>query len=165
MTWSGSANKKLPSCDYFVELSFLRDVVTGRKTESNIQAIQPVDTATTATPDDLSTSCVAPLYSDIEAKSTQPSSSVTRDTKAIRNARKRRSDQIDELLAVSLAQDLKNEKTANEMSNNKSEDQDELFCSSLVKTFQKLKGKKNKIAKMKVLEVLVEFENSDDDDE
>ena len=89
MTRSGSANKKLPLCDYFAELSFLRDVVTGRKTESNIQVIQPVDTATTATPDDPSTSSVAPLYSDIEDKSTQPSSSVIRDTRAIRNARKR----------------------------------------------------------------------------
>jgi hypothetical protein len=157
MTRSGSANKKLPSCDYFAELSFLRDVVTGRKTESNIQVIQPVDTATTAT------SSAAPLYSDIEDKSTQPSSSVIRDTRAIRNARKRRSDQIDELLAISLAQDFKNEKTTNEMLKNKSEDQDVLFCSSLVKTFQKLKGKKNRIAKMKVLEILVEFENDDDE--
>ena len=144
-------------------LLLLLDVVTGRKTESNIQVIQPVDTATTATPDDPSTSSVAPLYSDIEDKSTQPSSSVIRDTRAIRNARKRRSDQIDELLAISLAQDFKNEKTTNEMPKNKSEDQDVLFCSSLVKTFQKLKGKKNKIAKMKVLEVLVEFENDDDE--
>jgi hypothetical protein len=163
MTRSGSANKKLPSCDYFAELSFLRDVVTGRKTESNIQVIQPVDTATTATPYDPSTSSAAPLYSDIEDKSTQPSSSVIRDTRAIRNARKRRSDQIDELLAISLAQDFKNEKTTNEMLKNKSEDQDVLFCSSLVKTFQKLKGKKNRIAKMKVLEILVEFENDDDE--
>jgi hypothetical protein len=153
MTRSGSANKKLPSCDYFAELSFLRDVVTGRKTESNVHR----------TPYDPSTSSVAPLYSDIEDKCTQPSSSVIRDTRAIRNARKRRSDQIDELLAISLAQDFKNEKTTNEMLKNKSEDQDVLLCSSLVKTFQKLKGKKNKIAKMKVLEILVEFENDDDE--
>lgn len=82
----------------------------------------------------------------------------------MRQARKRRSDQIDELLAVSLAQDLKNEKTTNETSNNKCEDQDVLFCSSLVKTFRRLKGKKNMIAKIKVLGELVEFENSDDDE-
>lgn len=67
-----------------------------------------MDTATNATPDDLSTSSVAPLYSDTEAKSTQPSSQVIRDTKAIQSARKRRSDQIDVLLAVSLAQDFSN---------------------------------------------------------
>ena len=31
LTRTGSANKKLPTCDYFAELSFLRDIVTGRK--------------------------------------------------------------------------------------------------------------------------------------
>ena len=38
------------------------------------------------------------------------------------------------------------------------------FCSSLVSSFQKLRGRKNKLAKVKVMEVLLGFENDDDDD-
>ena len=156
LTRSGSANKKLPTCEYFVELSFLRDVVTGRKTEPNIQAMQ---TATAEINDDSSTSSTASSY--VNEDTIQPQSTI-KDTKAIRNARKRRSDQIDELLAVSLARDLKSVNTSKEITSCKSEDQDALFCSSLITSFQKLKGKKNKLAKMKVMELLLEFEDDDD---
>ena len=89
---------------------------------------------------------------------------VNYDAKAMRNSRKRRSDQIDELLAISLSNDMKKEKEKNEEHKTiQSQDEDILFCSSLVQTFQKLKGKYNKLAKMKVMEVLLEFEKDDDD--
>ena len=39
------------------------------------------------------------------------------------------------------------------------------FCSSLVSSFQKLRGRKNKLAKVKVTEVLLGFENDDNDDD
>lgn len=64
------------------------------------------------------------------------------------------------LLAISLSNDLKCEKKEEAPKT----DQDAVFCSSFVKTFQKLKGKKNKQAKVKVLQVLLEFEDDEDDD-
>ena len=112
--------------------------------------------------DDQPTSSVTPAHT--QEDNIQPQSTI-KDTKAIPNARKRRSDQIDELLAVSLAQDLKSSKGTQETPGHKSEDQDVLFCPSLVSSFQKLRGRKNKLAKMKVMEVLLGFENDDDDDD
>ena len=85
-----------------------------------------------------------------------PDSSNNVPKSSLQSARKRRSDQIDELLAISLSNDLKNPE-----STSKIEDEDTLFCSSLIKTFQKLRGKRNKLAKMKVLEVLLDFEDTD----
>ena len=112
--------------------------------------------------DDQPTSSVTPAHT--QEDNVQPQSTI-KDTKTIRNARKHRSDQIDELLAVSLAQELKSSKGTQEIPGDKSKDQDELFCSSLVSSFQKLKGKENKLAKMKVMEVLLGFENDGDDDD
>ena len=37
-----------------------------------------------------------------------------------------------------------------------------LFCSSLVESFKNLKGKKKKLAKIKVLQVLAEYEDDDE---
>lgn len=155
MTRSGCAGTKLPTCEYFVELSFLRDIVTGRKTESNVSTeITTYGVAASSIPSSTHTITVT------DTNSIQSNSSAS-DAKSTRNARKRRSDQIDELLAISLSNDLKSEKK--EEAPKKEEDQDALFCSSLIKTFQKLKGKKNKQAKVKVLQVLLEFEDDEDD--
>ena len=149
MTRSGCAGTKLPTCEYFMELSFLRDIVTGRNTESNV----PKATAAVESQPSTSTNPVT------NTDNVQPPP-LNIDAKAMRNSRKRRSDQIDELLAISLP----NEKEKNEEHKTiQSQDEDILFCSSLVQTFQKLKGKYNKLAKMKVMEVLLEFEKDDDD--
>ena len=153
MTRSGCAGTKLPTCEYFVELSFLRDIVTGRNTESNVSK------ATAAVESQPSTSANPVTNTD----NAQPTP-VNYDAKVMRNSRKRRSDQIDELLAISLSNDMKKEKEKNEEHKTmQSQDEDILFCSSLIQTFQKLKGKYNKLAKMKVMEVLLEFEKDDDD--
>jgi hypothetical protein len=83
-------------------------------------------------------------------------------SKAMQKARKRRSDQIDDLLAISLAHDLTNDKQGETKNNTtQQDDQDVLFCSSLVDNFKNLKGKKNKIAKIRVLEALADFEDED----
>ena len=121
LTRTGSANKKLPTCDYFTELSFLRDIVTGRKTESNIQVVQ---ITVPEVHDDQPTSSVTPAHT--QEDNIQPHSTI-KDTKAIRVARKRRSDQIDKLLAVSLAQGLKSSEHTQEIPGHKSEDPDVLF--------------------------------------
>ncbi|XP_028412543.1 uncharacterized protein LOC114535434 [Dendronephthya gigantea] len=39
MTRSGAGNKKLPTCNFFTELSFLKDIVSNRKTMSNVEIV------------------------------------------------------------------------------------------------------------------------------
>ncbi|CAB4035886.1 ---NA---, partial [Paramuricea clavata] len=147
---------KLPTCEYFVELSFLRDIVTDRKTESNIPTEITIPTSSVY-------STTPPTHTVTDTNSTQSNPSSC-DAISIRNARKRRSDQLDELLALSLSNDKRNDKKEATNNMEQTQDEDVLFCSSLVKTFQKLKGKMNKKAKMMVMQVLLEFEDDDDND-
>ncbi|XP_046863255.1 uncharacterized protein LOC124457000 [Xenia sp. Carnegie-2017] len=84
------------------------------------------------------------------------------NSKPLQKTRKRRSDQIDDLLALSLANDIAYAKNGDSKKTTNPEDQDILFCSSLVTTFRNLTGKKNKLAKIKVLQVLAEFEDDDE---
>lgn len=148
----------MPTCEYFAELAFLHDVVTGRKTETNV----PIEIAEShdllATDEDKSSTSLSSTMED-----NSPSKPEISDSKALQKARKRQSEQIDDLLALSLANDITNAKNCD--SKNKatnSEDQDVLFCSSLVTTFKNLTGKRNKLAKIKVLQLLAEYEEDDE---
>ena len=138
-TRSGAGQKKLPTCDFFGELSFLRDVMTSRKSENNIEVDLTLDDSQINPP--------AATSADLDKGESQPE--VT-DSKAIQKARKQRSDQIDDLLAISLVTDLSNARKENINTNGKKmqqDDQDVLFCSSLVESFKNLEGKKNKLSK------------------
>ena len=147
LTRSGSGStKKLPTCDYFVELSFLRDVVSGRKTESNVEyeIIDPVKVSESSS-----------LSLDNQ------SSDQVFEPKTSQKARKRRSDQIDDLLAISLANDLSNVSKTGSCETNNQQDEDTLFCLSLVSSFKGMKGKTKQMAKIKVLQVLFELEEDE----
>ena len=113
-TRSGAGQKKLPTCDFFGELSFLRDVMTSRKTESNVEVDLTLDDSQINPP--------AATSADLDKGQSQPE--VT-DSKAIQKARKRRSDQIDDLLAISLATDLSNARKENINTNGKKMQQDD----------------------------------------
>ena len=102
MTRSGCAGTKLPTCEYFMELSFLRDIVTGRNTESNV----PKATAAVESQPSTSTNPVT------NTDNAQPPP-LNIDAKAMRNSRKRRSDQIDELVAISLPNEMKKKRMKN----------------------------------------------------
>ncbi len=117
--------------------------MTGRKTESNVptEITTPTSSVSLTTP---------PTHTVTDGNSAQSNPSSC-DAKSIRDARKHRSDQIDELLAIILSNDLKSDKKETSNNTEQGQDEDVLFCSSLVKTFQKLKGKTNKRAKMRVM--------------
>ena len=70
-TRSGAGQKKLPTCDFFGELSFLRDVMTSRKTESNIEVDLSLDDSQlnppTATSADLDKGQSQPEVTDSKA--------------------------------------------------------------------------------------------------
>ena len=132
--------------------------MTGRKTETNI----PIEIA--ENPDVLSTDEDRPFtsFSPITVDNSHAKLEIS-DSKPLQKTRKRtRSDQIDDLLALRLANDIAYAKNGDSKKTTNPEDQDILFCSSLVTTFRNLTGKKNKLAKIKVLQVLAEFEDDDE---
>lgn len=130
--------------------------MTGRKTDTNI--VIDVE-APTLTQELAENSQVGAAISPCDADNGLLQPEIP-SSKAMQKARKRRSDQIDDLLAISLANDLASAKQVDSKNRTgQQDDQDDLFCSSLVDSFKNLKGKKNKMAKMKVLEVLTDFED------
>ena len=114
---SGAGQKKLPTCEFFGELSFLRDLMTSRKSESNIEVDLTLDDSQINSP--VATSA------GLDKDESQPE--VT-DSKAIQKARKQCSDQIDDLLAISLATDLSNARKENINTNGKK-------CNKMIRMF------------------------------
>ena len=130
-TRSGAGVKKLPTSDFFHELSFLSDVMSTRQTDSNLSTPSPppavFDVLQTSTSSP--SSCMEDLTST--TATTQP---VQMPPTEVRKNTKRKSSDIDILLAESLAQDR-----------NESTDSDVLFCKSLVSQLKTLT--KNQIKK------------------
>lgn len=169
-TASGSARKVLSKCLFFNELVFLRDILSPRETTSHVNLSMTTTSSASLTspvataPAISSTGQVflqSPASHDIfsgesDSQSTHSSGS---DFRAIGNVRKRRNDtkttNIDALLARSLMDDIEKKDEKNE----KIEDSDVLFCQSLVSSLKTLNPKKNKLARIKLMEVLYELED------
>ncbi|XP_057310469.1 uncharacterized protein LOC130648434 [Hydractinia symbiolongicarpus] len=110
---SGSGVKKLPVCEYFKELSFLRDILTTKPKETNLP-----DTS-----------------SDNQSLNRDISSNTLYDVPSP---------------ADSQSHDQKE--------NNKS---DVLFCESIIEQMKSLKKKQNKEARIKIMQVLLGYEDDD----
>ena len=159
-TRSGAGNKKaLPACNFFAELSFLRDSMVNRSSVSNI-------------PETILTPMVSPSASstlaedDIAEVERHTSSHTT--TQPIHSGtipappkRKRRSNSNEEQADVLLAQALDRHLNAEEQQNPQEEDDDRLFCLSLVKTLKKLNERKNAQARIKIQTILYELQFDD----
>ena len=152
VTRSGSGRKKLPTCDFFGELSFLHDIVSGRSTDTNLftpprspmtsPAQVEVENFEAARPTLPAAYNSAPINQNVSVSSKKP---------------KRKVD-IDELLAESLAADLKKSKHNEEQKNIENSDSDFLFCRSLVEQFKGLTKKQNKEARIKIMQVFLDYE-------
>ena len=79
------------------------------------------------------------------------------DFNVTRSSKRKPASTVNVLLTKALMNDL-----GKDQEKNVSEDRDELFCHSLVDSFKNLPRKKNKIAKIKVLQLLLELEEDDD---
>ena len=182
-TRSGAAARKLPTCNFFVELSFLRDTLLNQRTESNLpqppggtlprppNALPKPPAQPSAnlpqTPDNDLPVCVGELTAhDPAAASTtlHGFSSPFKKQKYENNKKKKANDiqfGIDALLVKALTKDMcPSPEQAPKQGSKEKDDPDLLFCLSLVDTLKKLDGRKKSLAKMKIQEVLfaLEFE-------
>ena len=53
MTRSAAGNKKLPTCNFFTELSFLKGIVSNRKTMSNVEIVNDQSQPSTPNKEDV----------------------------------------------------------------------------------------------------------------
>ena len=149
LTRSGAGSKKLPRCNFFSELSFLKDVTTNRKTCSNINFEQNLENAVDNGKD----------HQVEVASQSQPA----------KQSLKRRQDLqigIDTLIykALSDSSESKKENVPSWKLESHSDDPETLFCLSLVDTLKQLPPRKKHLAKMKINELfynLTEQEESE----
>ena len=136
MTKSGSGSTKLPVCNFFKELSFLKDISSNRKGTSNV----PNSTLN---------------QTNTEDTTTVPSSSIP--TK--RNDKRKHSSDIelgiDAMLVKALSSGDKSHK--DESVERNITDEDELFCLSLVGMLKSLPNKKKRYARMKIEGIFYEL--------
>ena len=155
-----------PTCKYFGELSFLNDVIGVRNTQSNIQRR---DLFTPPASPILSTGSACNISPHIQVEEgsamhtpdlVSGASLQTMQTPNLRPStskkRKSQDSSVQGLLERAIEADLAKSKEKEE-----EPDEDELFCKILVKSFKGLSKKKNKQAKIRVLEILMELESDD----
>ncbi len=183
-TRSGAAAKKLPTCNFFAELSFLRDTLLNRRTESNLP--QPPGGTLSQPPNTLSQppanltqpSAILPQtpdndltvsVGDITAhEPAAPSTTLHgffspfKKQKYENNKTKKANDiqlGIDALLVKALTKDMSpSPEQVPKQGLKEKDDPDLLFCLSLVDTVKRLDGRKKSLAKMKIQQVLFELE-------
>ena len=159
MQKSGAPASSLPKCNYFDQMSFLHGKTMNRYSESNVSI--PMndinETASMELSDAIFSRSETPIASPPTPLSTSSSSAnfEAPPTKKPREKRKRNEDtagpksQILEQLGSIEMELKKNEEDDNE---------DWLFCKSLVPTLKKLPPRKNKLAKIKIGQLLFELE-------
>ena len=101
-----------------------------------------------------------PITNSLEPASSKqvvPNSGSIQNKLSHTNKRKQQIDPVQSALEKAIIADVENNK-------NNETDPDELFCKSLVSSFKNLPKKKNKRAKIKVLQVLLDMEDSDIDE-
>lgn len=149
-TRSGAGSSKLPTCNYFTELSFLSDTLKNKPTDSNLnRAIRfGKENTTPSTPRSEESSDV-----DFTPKRTMKRN---RDVDRATN----NTQQQPSMLDLAIVETLKSSKK--EVSEEpKEKDCNVLFCLSLVDTLKALSPRENSLAKLKIQQVLFEIEHGD----
>ena len=154
MTRSGAGNKKLPTCSFFNELSFINDVITNRTTQSNvvINSDEGLQSPTN--------SCLA---EDVEQT---PSRTPVRPQNSKKSANSSMQMGIDALILRALTDQpppqtapvtptIPTTPTVDEL------DPDVLFCKSMIKPLKALSPQKNQYVKMKMQQLLYEAQYSE----
>lgn len=144
---SGSAASKVIKCKYFDQLSFMYDKTANKPTESNI-------TITTST-----SSSLGPT----EDQTTEPAPVTKRksDEAQIKSLKYPKggpalSMEVDNMLIKTL-ESMEKEKPSENV-DNQNQDPDSLFCRSLIPILQGLPPQKNRLAKLRMQQLLYEIE-------
>jgi hypothetical protein len=171
---SGAAASKLPTCKYFDQLSFLHCKVSNKHTESNLtQAIEVEDTQLTDNPASAVTTQSLACSNSTTATSTltkgssssapgknKAESEIIPYTPAKRSkSRAEMAFAVDTLLVKTL-QDMQDpsSKSTSVVDN----DEDMLFCQSLVPLLKKMPARQNRLAKIKINQLLFDLEFNDE---
>lgn len=129
MTRSGAGNKKLPTCNFFTELSFLKDIVSNKETMSNVEIVNDQSQSSTANKEDV-----------VEQNGRESSLLGTTTARKPRNERHSAGSDlqlgIDALIVKALSSDGKQDQPPTKKSSQ--EDPDTLFCLSLVDSLKDL---------------------------
>lgn len=160
-TRSGAGNKKLPTCNFFAELSFLHDSVSNRLCTTNIPSAllspTPSPSLSVVVDDEISddSSFASPPYKYMSSSGSESRSAHTESKKR----RPSNNDETDMLLIQTLDKHLSSV-PPNQLSIAE-EDDDRLFSLSLVKTLKGLDAKKKGLAKIKIQQVLFDIQFQD----
>lgn len=171
---SGAGNKKmLPTCNYFTELSFLRDSLSNRTCESNIPStiLNPLssplginekfDMENHNINDDLPgiSPMTSPSNSSCSSSAGGTGYNQYASTPSL-NSRKRKppSDESADIMLIKAIDRHLNPPTIEpQVLQEKNEDNDNrLFCLSLVETLKSMDAKKNAMARVKIQQALFE---------
>jgi hypothetical protein len=181
-TKSGAPHSKLPQCKYFSQLLFLTDKTANKPTVSNVSITinEGEDLVEESAPLELQPSTSTPTKRKSVSQSctndninlTQASSGYAKKLKPLPDNQSQASQPKKCRAELAHAVDSMLVKTLQDMQNNGNrsdgleteDDEDSLYCRSLMPIFRQLPLKKKRLAKMKVNELLykIEFESDDE---
>ena len=155
-TKSGAASSILSKCRYFDQLSFLHDKASNKPTESNIVIAcgEGSDTSSLPSP----SSCESEVQPSVGVHKRKFSADLSSGGK---NAKSRRelADNVFSML-VKILQDMKHDSYPQV---HLDEDEDPLYCRSLIPFLRKLPLKKKRLAKFRINELLYKMEFDSED--
>ncbi|XP_028396781.1 uncharacterized protein LOC114532138 [Dendronephthya gigantea] len=169
-TKSGAAASKLPTCKYFDQLRFLHGKVCNKPTESNLTPVIDVEDSSLAVNNSsaltsfVTQSVLCPETSTPTSSKSIPASAPGKskaETEIIANTPAKRSKSRAEM---AFAVDTMLVKTLKDMQEPTVTDQDEdlLFCKSLVPILKKMPARQNRLAKIKINQLLFDIEFNDE---
>ena len=147
---------KIPGnlCAYFKDLYFLTDTVGNRPSQSNISTVsEPLSPAMLDTQPPLYQEEVFHHENSPPAPVPAPAPVPVTPPRNNKRSKPTQRPTVDELLTEVIQSDMNRSKEATHVP-----DSNVSFCSSLVDSFRSLPPKKNKLARIKVLQVLYEME-------
>ena len=156
MTRSGAAAAMLPKCKFFEQMAFLHEKSANKPTESNLS---PMEAGFVVQADEPQFSMPSPSGSVASSCSATATSSKKIKRKITPHTKKTRTDlsesdlskslvDCDELLKKSISED---------------EDEDSLYSRSLIPIMRELPKKQKRLAKIKISQLLFDFQYSEDD--
>ena len=148
MLKSGAAATSLPKCNYFEQMAFLHEKTVNRPTESNLCSPSPGEQF-------MENMYMGNVLSSPSSDVFSPPPSPVPITKKAEKRKRGKSEEDDSISRIEKTIDnidVELKKTDQE------EDEDTLFCKSLISTFRKLPPRKNKLARIKISQFLFEIE-------
>lgn len=174
-TKSGSAASKLATCKYFDQLSFLHSKVSNKPTESNLTPVIEVEdtpsvqvnpsasTVTQSVPCPKNPTMMSTLAKDTSSSvsgKNKAESEIIPYTPAKRSKSRAEMAYAVDTLLVKTLQDMQDPSSKSTTAHDN--DEDMLFCQSLVPLLKKMPARQNRLAKIKINQLLFDMEFNDE---